>query len=354
MKALKKSCNLISEGFNSSTSYFQIQKDLEIEGREIYLSECLVNLTKFFSRPDYNEENMTFTMNLSYRKNNLESTLINIYSHIYEALENEGSEDITKSRFNLKTILDPDMLNYYIVELLNNHHWYDITKSSRSGWNLVKLEELKKNIESNKISEKMLKNALLLVEANLYQHRIWSGVSSLDFFYDKYITTTTEEAKTIKCANDPKHVLCIAIENPWFFNNLFNHVIQKTMTYDYFFGANIVAPNDPDYLNENMKGPFRFIWLGEGASPLFTGEIITEPKLVKTFGNGLFIKVATADKINLYPVPAEEYLKKKISYDMPKVHLLMKLKKIIQDEIIDLNLKKILEDSEYKQTLQFL
>lgn len=348
-------CNLISADFNTPVSYFKIKEDLSSEGREIHLSECLVNLTKFFSNPDYNEENMTFTMNLSYRKNNLnESTLINSYAHIYEALENEGSEDVSRSKFNLKTILDPDMLNYYIVELLNNHHWYDITESSRAGWSLVKFENLKKNIESNKISEKMLKNALFLVEANLYQHHIWSGVSSLDFFYDKYVETSVESAKKVNCANEPKHVLCIATENPWFFNNLLNHIIQKDMTYDYFFGAGLVAPNDPDYLNESMKGAFRFVWLGEGASSLFTGEVVTNPKIIKTFGNGMFVKVVTADRVNFYPVPVEEYLKKKVAYDMPKTNLLLKLKKVIQDEILDLNLKKILEDSEYIQTLQFL
>jgi len=68
----------------------------------------------------------------------------------------------------------------------------------------------------------------------------------------------------------------------------------------------------------------------------------------------MFIKVATADKVNLYPVPVADYIKKKMSYDMPKTSLLLKLKKLVQDEIIDLNLKKILDESEYKQTLQFL
>lgn len=348
-------CNYISKEFNTPTSYSKIKNALSVEGREKDLSECLFKLRTFFSNPDYNEENMTFTMNLSYRKNNLnESTLINSYSHIYDALISESSEDITRSKFNLKTIIDPDMLSYYIVELLNNHHWYDVTEGLRTGWSLVDFEKLNQNIKNNKTSEKLLKNALLIIEANLYQHHIWSGLSSLDFFYDKYNETSAENAKNINCATDAKNVLCIAIENPWFFSNLFNHIIQKGMSYDYFFSASLVAPNDPDYLNENLEGAFKFVWIGEGASSLYTGEIINDPKMIKTFGNGMFVKVSTADKVNLYPVPVADYIKKKMSYDMPKTSLLLKLKKLVQDEIIDLNLKKILDESEYKQSLQFL
>lgn len=348
-------CNYISKEFNTPTSYSKIKNALSVEGREKDLSECLFKLRTFFSNPDYNEENMTFTMNLSYRKNNLnESTLINSYSHIYKALESESSEDVTRSKFNLKTIIDPDMLSYYIVELLNNHHWYDITEGARTGWFLVDFDKINQNIKNNKTSEKLLKNALLIIEANLYQHHIWSGLSSLDFFYDKYNETSAKSTKKINCGSDAENVLCIAIENPWFFSNLFNHIIQKGMSYDYFFSANLVAPNDPDYLNENLKGAFKFVWIGEGASPLYTGEIINDPQMIKTFGNGMFIKIATADKVNLYPVPVADYIKKKISYDMPKTSLLLKLKKLVQDEIIDLNLKKVLDESEYKQTLQFL
>ncbi len=220
------SCNYISKEFSVPTSYSKIKDALSVEGRGQDLSQCLFQLRTFFSNPDYNEENMTFTMNLSYRKNNLnESTLINSYSHIYDALVSENSEDVSRSKFNFKSIIDPDMLSYYIVELLNNHHWYDLTEGLRAGWTLVDFEKLNQNIINNKTSEKLLKNALFLIEANLYQHHIWSGLSSLDFFFEKYNETSAESAKNINCATDAKNVLCIAIENPWFFSNLFNHII---------------------------------------------------------------------------------------------------------------------------------
>ena len=126
------------------------------------------------------------------------------------------------------------------------------------------------------------------------------------------------------------------------------------MPNNYFFSAKLVAPNDPDYFNENMAGAFKFVWIGVGADPLYSGEVITDPKMINLFGNGMVVKIETADKTNFYPVPLEYFLQKIASDDMPKISLLLKLKRIIQDEILDLNLKSILNESEYNQTLLFL
>jgi hypothetical protein len=324
---INRCLNYLSDTFKDSLKY-----------KKVYFSNQ-VNPENRNEAPEVRDYNATVNkLNLTYSK------LVEYQSD--ELKENE--------LYFPKHLLSTNTIISNVRQLLANSFLFDLVTYNRQthNWDLVNYNQIPETIKNNSKSEALLKDALKLVNVALVQQAIVDGSSMNDQLLKNFWLSTDNNCEEIQFNS----ITCIASLNPTLAANLISSSFDKLVTEKYYLAWKKLAANNPDWLNGKLgKNPIKVIWVGAGASPLFSGEVRSS---IAGLVDGAYIKIGNGSE--LYSLPDASTLDKSTLSKSHRVKLLIDYKNALENEITERQISKTLgvaelnfyNNQKIKQTIQ--
>lgn len=326
----------------------ELKSLVQDSGLEPHIQSCLNSLRKFYANTQASDGGSSILYQITYDAHmNLQTEKIRgNYDPTIQLLRQEDWKgDYSRNEFSGSLLLDPDVIEIYVSALLNNLYWMEITRGDAQK-NLVFITPNK--AQDNKSALRASFQALNLVKLAKRQHRIWAGIDGGSLIYQSYVKGKSSDNSSLQCDLNDTNVLCLAINNPVFAKNLLLTILKKDLGVDAYFALNMLTPNNPDYYNQKLNSSFEFIWFGTGADPSYAGEVVTDPKLIQRYGEGLRVQLKVGHQKLYLPAPTFENMKSSLAIEMPGMDKLQRLEAYLVGEISEMNMDKILQTEELK------
>lgn len=256
---------------------------------------------------------------------------------IYSTLYPSASSVLKTNDFAPKYMLSLKQVLNHTEILLNNSFLFDIAKVNQKNgkWEIIDRSELTSTIQQNKKSQKLIENAITLIEKSLIDQSIIDGTLDSKLTLREFIYTQSAKCSDIKF----KSVVCAADINPILMNNLVTKAFRDLIGFDYFWAWNQISETNPDYLNEKLINTnLKVVWVGAGSHSLFTGTVISDrPDL----SSGAYIQIKGTNKLTALPtvdsIKSDSHL-----VISERTQVLKKYKMLLENELIERNIDKVL------------
>ncbi len=303
------------------------------------LSNCLNYLDEVFNSPLEDEKAIFFETYIKsqYSDESEKFNSKNKLQFIYESVIDHYT-DLNELLYSKDKFLSLDAVFFHSKNLLENSFWFDLTSydSNLDKYNLVEFSEIRKNAKKNQVSQRLLKKSLALIELSITQQMLVDG------FIDNTSlikTVYSSDFKNINCEKiNFEHKSCVPLLNKNFAENTIRSLIKHLTLKNYFESWEQIASNNPDHLNKFLTNTnLKVVWIGKNASALFKGEVLAENP---NFKDGAYVKIGANDLF--IPLPRAS-VSKSVS---DRVSLLLELRDLVKNEIIERNTDKILDQDE--------
>lgn len=270
-------------------------------------------------------------------------TIINQQESIYKRLKPFMTSSTRDDEFkHFDMFLSVPKVIEHTKRLINNSFLFDIAQmdQQRRTWRIVDRGILATTIKNNKKSQTLLENAIELIEKAIIQQSTIDGVRLERSAMLKFL-----EAKDVDCSKiNFEEISCLAILNPTLMNNMLRDVFIEYVGYNYYWSWNQIASSNPDWINKKLnQTPIRIVWVGNGASNLFTG--LRLPIGYQSLSDGAYLKIAgRAELLNLPSVEMIHPTGRAVISE--RVRVLSQYKTILENELIERNIEKILAPDE--------
>lgn len=311
------------------------------KGRVNDVDKCITNLLETFNIPaEHNLElfGATYVQDIldSLAKNKNVFSVTNKMSTIYENLIPFYEDKLIENKFQVRNLLSPRAVLFNVDKLLSSSFLFDFATFDLGNrrWGLVKTSELPENIRKNQLSGKLLENALEVVDTAIIQQGLIDGTLQNDRMLNKFLYEQT------LCADGKEgQISCIAAYNGVLAENLIIKSFRKLIGADYYWAWSQLSSNNPDFLNEKLANTtLKVVWVGEGASSLFSGT-----KLAKNgLQDGAYVQLQANPEI-LIKIPQVEHLKNEgVLITSSRVQKLKAYRVMLENELMERNIDKIL------------
>lgn len=314
-------------------------------GRINDVDNCITNLLETFNMPA--EHNMEL-FGEAYVHDQLESvarskndfSVSNKMSFVYENLAHFYEDKLIGSKFQTHNLLSPRAVLFNTDKLLSSSFLFDLANFDLSSrrWSLVAVSDIEKNIKQNQLSEKLLENALNIIDTAIVQQRLIDGNLRSDKMLNKFIYD-----REICSGATNTQIACLAGLNFVLAENLVINSLRKMIGADYFWAWSQLSSNNPDFLNEKLEHTaLKVVWVGEGASSLFTGTRLTK----NGFQDGPYVQLLSNPEV-LIKLPDVDQLKNdgRLSVSS-RVQNLQTYRIMLENELMERNIDKVLKPSE--------
>lgn len=340
-------CNQLTEIFESnrknlSFDFFTTNFKLSQQGDDAKIDSCINYLLNTFEgsplrkniflAEKQSSENISNDPEIT-KYFSTADQIMTIYSTLYPTASSvlKSNEYLPKNMLSLKQVL------VHTEILLKNSFLFDIAKVNQKNgkWEIIDRNELKNTISQNKKSQKLIENAITLIEKSLIDQSIIDGTLESKSTLREFIYNQSPKCSDIKF----KSVICAADINPILMSNLIAKSFRELIGYDYFWAWSQVSETNPDFLNEKLSNTsLKVVWVGAGSSSLYRGTIISDrPDL----SNGAYVNTKGSNK--LIPLPAVDNLKMDSHLMISeRTNILKKYKTLLENELIERNIEKVL------------
>ncbi len=260
---------------------------------------------------------------------------------IYSSLYPQVSSTLKDVIYRPESLLSVGSVLFHVNQLVNNSFLFDFARVNPKNkkWEIVTRNELTDTINTNKKLQRLLENAIRLIEVSLVEQSVIDGNIENKETLNRFLYNKNFNCSDVKFSE----VACLGIINPILMNNMIIKSFRELVGFDFYWSWKQVAENNPDWINEKLSNTsLKIIWVGSGASPLFRGERLGASSEYK---DGAYVQVGTSKK--LFAIPTPDSVKPDSSLLISeRVQTLKEYKKILENELIERNIDKVLNSSE--------